>query len=153
MWTAKHLTQRVDEMNMNAAFIQLMKKGSRFRISLALVAWLTLCGCASISDHTQAYLGTPRYAPVDPGMVQVLNAAPSRPFERLGEIMLSADGNPSREQLEARLRVRAAGLGASAVYIVSDQTRIYPVAYWDYWGPAAAADWQRLIVGIAIKYK
>jgi hypothetical protein len=140
-------------MNMNSAFIELVKKGSLFRISLVLMAWLTLCGCASISDHTQAYLGTPRYAPVDPGMVQVLNAAPSRPFERLGEIMLSAEGDPSREQLEARLRARAAGLGASAVYIVSDQTHVYPVAYWDYWGPSAAADWQRLIVGIAIKYK
>jgi len=138
---------------MGIALKQAIGLGTHLRVLAALAMSLAVCGCASISERTQAYLGTPSYAPVNPSLVQVLSVEPSRPFVRLGEIMLSVDGNPSREQLEARLRASAAALGASAVYIASDQTHVFPAAYWDYWGPPAAAYWQRIIVGIAIRYK
>jgi len=36
-----------------------------------LAAALVVCGCASISESTHAYLGTPQLAPFNPNTVQV----------------------------------------------------------------------------------
>ena len=50
------------------------------------------------------------------------------------------------------MKAGAARLGADGVYIVADQTHIYP--YWDYyWGPTYDEYWNRLIVGVAFKNK
>lgn len=116
-------------------------------------AWVLVGGCASISEDTHAYLGTPRFPPTNPAQVQVLAVEPKQPAVRLGEIVLSAYGNPPAQKLEAKIRAGAAQLGADGVYIVSDQTHIYPMFYWDCWGPAADEEWNRLIVGVAYKNK
>jgi hypothetical protein len=63
------------------------------------------------------------------------------------------DGNPSRDTLEHKLKKAAAKLGADGVFIASDQTHIYPIEYWDYWGPTGGEDWQRVVVGVAFKNK
>lgn len=117
------------------------------------MAALTLTGCATISESTHAYLGSPQYAPTKPEVVQVLGAEPKQPKDRLGEIILSIEGNPSRQKLEDTLRVAAARLGADGVFIASDRTHIYPYTYWDPWGPVASEDWHRVVVGVAFKYK
>jgi hypothetical protein len=51
------------------------------------------------------------------------------------------------------MKAAAAKLGADGVFIASDQTHIYPMVYWDYWGPATDEDWNRVIVGVAFKNK
>ena len=134
---------------MNAAF----KRGIRISGS-ALALGLMLCGCATISEQSHAYLGTPSYAATNPGRVQVLAAEPTRPKVRLGEITLSIEGNPSRQAVEEKFKVAAARLGADAVFIVLDKTYVYPVVYWDYWwGYAGTTEyWQRNIIGVAFKY-
>jgi len=120
----------------------------------ALAAVLTVCGCASISEHTHAYLGSPQYPPTNPNNVLVLAAEPKEPKEPLGEIILWVQGDPSRQQLEAKLREAAARLGADAVFIASDRTHIHPILYWDWWGPAGTSEeWDRHVVGVAIKFK
>jgi hypothetical protein len=116
-------------------------------------AGVIFSGCATITEHTHAYLGSPQFAPTAPQSVRLLAAAPKEPVVRLGEIVLSADGNPPREKLEQKLKAGAARLGADGVYIASDQTHIYPVEYWDCCGPATEEYWHRLVVGVAFKDK
>lgn len=118
-----------------------------------VAAGLLFAGCATISENTHAYLGSPHYAPTQPGTVQVFAAEPKTPKERLGEVILSIEGNPPREKIEQRLKTAAARLGADGVFIVSDKTHVYPVVYWDYWGPTTDEDWHRLVVGVAFKNK
>jgi hypothetical protein len=132
--------------------IGLVAKTAALCASLAAAG--SICGgCASISEQTHPYLGSTQIAPTAPQSVRVLAVAPKEPVERLGEIILSVEGNPPREKLEARLRAGAARLGASGVYIASDQTQIQPVEYWGYWGPSADEYWHRIIIGIAFKDK
>ena len=78
-----------------------------------LAASLALCGCASISVNSKAYLGSPKYAASDPARVQILAAEPKQPNDRLGEVMLSVDGSPSRGKLEQKLKQAAANLGGN----------------------------------------
>jgi len=119
----------------------------------SFVAVTALCGCAGISENTHAYLGSPQFAPTRPAEVQIYPTEPKQAKQLLGEIILSTDGNPPRQKLEDKLKTAAARLGADGVYIASDKTHIFPVVYWDYWGPTSDEDWHRLIVGVAFKNK
>jgi len=134
-----------------------MKTGLTRRIMLGgatmAAAALIFGGCASISENTHAYLGSPQLAATSPDTVQIFTTEPTQPKERLGEIILSVEGNPSRQKLESKLKAGAAQLGATGVFIVSDRTHVYPVAYWDYYGSETSEYWHRLIVGIAFKNK
>jgi len=118
-----------------------------------LAAALMLCGCATIYENTHAYIGSPQLAPTSPTNVQIFAAEPKRPMDRLGEIILSIDGNPPRQKVENKFKVAAAKLGADGVYIASDRTHIYPMVYYDYWGPVNDEVWHRLVVGVAFKDK
>lgn len=131
----------------------IWKRQIFFRAAL-LAGALTLAGCASISEQTRVYLGSPRYPPTQPASVRVLQTEPPQPKERLGEIFLSVEGNPSQDRLERKLQAAAAKMGADAVFVVSDKIHIIPIVYagW-YWSPVVTEDWQRHIVATAIKYK
>ena len=119
-----------------------------------LAASLALCGCASISVETKAYLGSPGYAPSDPAKVQILASEPKEPKDRLGEVRLSVAKSPSREKLEEKLRQAAAKLGADAVYVAYDKTHVFPLVYVGWGGPGAVSEeTRREIVAVAIKYK
>jgi hypothetical protein len=120
-----------------------------------LVVVLALCGCASIYVNTKAYLGSPRYAPTHSTRVQILAAEPRQPNERLGEVMLSVGGSPSKEKLEEKLKRAAARLGADAVYVVYDKTHVFPVVYVDWWGGpyGLSEEMRRDIVAVAVKYR
>lgn len=120
---------------------------------MLMAAAVIFSGCASISENTHAYLGSPQLAPTNPDTVQVFMSEPKQPKERLGEVILSVEGNPAREKLEHKLKVAAAKLGATGVFVVSDRTHIYPVTYLDYWGPESNEYWHRLIVGVAFRNK
>ena len=121
--------------------------------ALLAASWL-LCGCATVSERTHAYLGSPQLSPTTPGAVRIFASEPNRAKVRLGEVVLSIDGNPPRQRIEEKLRTGAARLGANGIFVVSDRTHIYPIQYWDWWGPAGySEDWQRVVVGVAFKYK
>ncbi|MNG27828.1 hypothetical protein D3C84_1129970 [compost metagenome] len=85
-----------------------------------------------------------------------MRVAPTRPFVRLGEILIDAsvDPAPPITQVEEKLREQAATLGADAVVVVYDQ--IQPVAVYVS-GPLWSRDINtiqgRKLKGIAIKYQ
>lgn len=120
---------------------------------LAAVAMLS--GCASISEQTHAYLGSPEYPPTAPASVRILRAEPRQPKVLLGEIILSVEGNPSRRTIEEKLKAAAARLGADAIFVVSDRTHIFPFVYGDWYGGpmGVTEEAHRHIVVVAIKYK
>jgi hypothetical protein len=135
------------------AVADLRKRSLRVPLALGAMA-LVACGCASVSVRSHAYLATPRYPPTAPDTVQILAAEPNQPKDRLGEIILNVSGNPSRDMLENKLRKAAAALGANAVFISSDKTRIYPVVYYDWWYPPwVYQDSVRNIIAVAIRLK
>ena len=113
---------------------------------------LALCGCVSVMVRAHAYLTAPTYPPTQPAEVRILPSEPNQPKERLGEIILSTNDNPSRAVLEERLRKAAAKMGANAVFIVSDKTHFYPVVYYDWWYPPwVYQQATRTIVAVAIR--
>ena len=121
---------------------------------MLVTALLVLCGCSSITVNTKAYLGSPKYPPSDPAKVAILAAEPKQAMERLGEVMLSVEGNPPREELEAKLKQQAAKLGADAVFVVYDRNHVFPIVYSGWWGPYGVYESvRRDIVAAAIKYK
>ncbi len=116
---------------------------------------LALAGCTSLSHHTLNYVGAQRFPPSDPSRVAILKADPSRPFERLGEVVVDAsiDPAPSIDKIESTLRADAAKLGADAVVLAYDRTQVTGTWVWGpYWAPSASPIQSRIIVAVAIKY-
>jgi hypothetical protein len=117
-------------------------------------AALTFSGCASIDTYSHSYLGSPQYPPTDPSQVRLITSNPQM-YEKnkLGEIVLDVEGEPSREKLETRLKEEGAKLGADAVVVVSDRTRIVPNYYGNWWGGYGGdtTDFHRDIVALAVK--
>jgi hypothetical protein len=124
------------------------------RVAL-MAALLALCGCSSIDVNSKAYLGLPKYAPTDPAKVAILTAEPKQANERVGEILLSVQGDPPRQKVEDKLKRAAANLGADAVYVLQDKTHVFPIVYSGWWaGPYGVSEsFSRDIVAAAIKYK
>src|SRR5262245_38442858 len=119
-----------------------------------LAGAILLSGCTSIQEQTQPYVGVPKYPPTTPESVRILAEEPRQPKDRLGEIILTIDGNPTREELETRLKEAAARLGADATFVVYDRTHIFPVVYYDYWSPPwVTTDPRRIIIAVATKNK
>lgn len=122
---------------------------------LILAAGITT-GCSSLSSETIPYLGAPRPAPTDPARVQILQSEPDRPFQKLGEVVISAslDPAPKIERIEAALRKRAAQLGADAVVLRKDSVEV--TGAWTsgpWWSPSVRSIRDRVIVGVAIRYE
>ncbi|MBK9139997.1 MAG: hypothetical protein IPM17_14715 [Verrucomicrobia bacterium] len=136
-----------------------MSASARIGKHLAAVGWMAgwlLAGCSSISDHTIQYVGAPRPPRTDPYQVELLREEPKRPFDRLGEVVVESSLNPppAIEKIEGRLRAGAARLGADAVFLATDQTQVTGTQFWGpYWAPSATATQNRVIVGVAIKYR
>jgi len=131
---------------------------TRLAVSLAaaVVVSLLATGCSYVNSHTITYLGVPRPAPVDPAHIEILQAPPSRPHDRLGEIVIDASLSPApkTEKIEGRLRSEAAKLGADAVLVAQDQATTS--GYWmtgPWWNATMSAVQSRVIVGVALKYK
>ncbi|WP_448089970.1 hypothetical protein [Pseudomonas azerbaijanoccidentalis] len=126
-------------------------------LTTALIASvLALASCATVDAQTTAYVGVEHPAPTLANEVQIIRVAPTRPYVRLGEILIDAsvDPAPPITQVEAKLREQAATLGADAVVVVYDQ--IQPVAAYVS-GPLWSRDINtiqgRKLKGIAIKYQ
>jgi hypothetical protein len=130
---------------------------NRSFLRLATVLFLLAgTGCSYYRSATMGYLGAPPATPTDPAQIDILQSPPSRPHDRLGEIVVNAslDPAPDRAKIEARFRREGARLGADAVFIVQDQAQ--PTGWWmtgPYWSPSVSTVNTRVIVGVAIKYR
>jgi len=119
--------------------------------ALALVALMAgLVSCYHPYGY-HFYPGAPRFAPTNPGMVELLRREPRRDHIQLGEVWIRPDPGMSRGYVEGMLREQAAAMGAEAVVIVADRYFREGVAY-NYWrGPVTYYD--RQIVGVAIRFR
>jgi hypothetical protein len=121
---------------------------------LLAVLGFMLSACATIEADRIQYAGAPRFPARDPAVVEILRNEPTRPNDRLGEVVVDASVGPSPPiaEVESRLRAEAAQLGADAVVVVYDG--IDPVATVSPWwgGPPRPVTGRRL-VGVAIKYQ
>ena len=117
-----------------------------------LLAVLTT-GCNTVYVASKQYLGVPNYPPTVPASIQVLQTQPTAAHVRLGEITLQPQGNPTKTQMEEKLRLAASKMGASAVVIVADQTMVFGATVMGpWWGRTVSPDVGRVIVGVAIRY-
>jgi len=104
-----------------------------------------LSGCATVSVHR--FHTEKAFAPTKPADISVIMAKPAgTDLIELGEINIS--GASSWPQAERIFRARAAGLGADAVYVASQQQRtrqyVYPADCYvrqDYWYPYRRHGW------------
>lgn len=116
-----------------------------------LLALLT--GCSTVSIQSTSYLGTPNYPPTDPVSVEILQTAPTKPHVRLGEITAEPSGSPTKQEIQQKLQVAAAKMGANAVVIVSDRTQIMGAAVVGGWyDREVVQETGRVIVAVAIRY-
>lgn len=115
-----------------------------------------LTGCSSLSSRTIEYVGVTHFPPSNPAKVEILKEPPARAHERLGEVVLdiSTDPAPAVTKIEARLKDKAARLGADAIVIVQDkaETAGY-VVMGPWWSNSYSPVMGRVIVAVAIKYK
>jgi hypothetical protein len=110
-------------------------------------------GCNTVYVSSKQYLGVPNYPPTDPASVQVLQTQPTAAHVRLGEVTLQPQGNPTKPQMEDKLKLAASKIGANAVVIVADQTMVFGATVMGpWWGRTVSPDVGRVIVGVAIRY-
>jgi hypothetical protein len=122
----------------------------------AILCALLLISCAHVSTTTTQYVGAPHQPPSDPAKVELLRTQPTRPHDRLGEIVVDASTDPAPPitEVEEKLRKAAASIGADAAVIVYD--RVQPVGVFvsgGYWNRTATTITGRKLVGVAIKYR
>ena len=118
-----------------------------------LVLSVLATGCNTISVQSKQYLGVPSYPPTDPASVQILQTQPTIANNRLGEITLQPQGNPTKSSLEHKLRFSWAQIGANAVVIVADQTMVFgETVMGPWWGRTVSPDVGRVIIGVAVRY-
>jgi len=132
--------------------VNTFRPASLMLLTVALLA----SGCSYYRSRSLTYLGTPRPAPTDAARIEIIHAPPTRPHDRLGEIVVDASLSPPPDvqRIEARFRREAAKMGADAVFIVQDQART--TGWWmggPWWSPSMSSIESRIIVGVAIKYQ
>lgn len=141
-------------------------------IVIVLVVGFAFASCATVSATTTPYVGAPHPQPSDPAVVEILRQEPTRPHQRLGEIVVDAstDPSPSITKIEDKLRTEAGMIGADAVVVVADKVqpvaaKVQPVAIYEpvevkllavsgpWWGRSPDTVPGRRLVGVAIKYQ
>jgi hypothetical protein len=130
-----------------------MKQRSLAMLLGGMLALVLVTGCNTVSVNSKQYLGTPSYPPTDPATIQILQTQPTVANLRLGEITLEPNGNPTKADMEKKLRAAAAQMGANAVVIVADQTMVFGATVMGpWWGRTISPDVGRVIIGVAIRY-
>ncbi|MEI6392474.1 MAG: hypothetical protein WCT12_15385 [Verrucomicrobiota bacterium] len=119
----------------------------------AVVIAALVTGCNIVPVQSKQYLGVPSYSPTDPASIQILQTQPTAAHVRLGEITLQPQGNPTKTDIEQKLRLAASKMGANAVVLVADQTMVFGATVMGpWWGRTISPDVGRVIVGVAIRY-
>ena len=128
-------------------------RSARLTSVLLLAIAVALAACATIDATTTQYVGAPRVPASDPAKVQILRVEPTRPHDRLREILLEASTEPAPPitELEDRLRTEAAKLGGDAALVVEDRVGLIGM-YGTWWGAGGMYPGRRLIA-VAIKYR
>ncbi|HEY3065016.1 MAG TPA: hypothetical protein VGL09_04450 [Methylomirabilota bacterium] len=127
-------------------------------LTATVLAWAT-SSCATISTTSMPYVGAAQRPPTDPMSVQILQAMPAAPYERLGEISVTASTSPApaMSDIEQKLREKAAALGADAAVVVYDG--LQPIGAYisgGLWWPSDRTVYPvtgRRLVAVAIKYQ
>jgi hypothetical protein len=125
---------------------------------ILLAAIVTAAGCASTSVSTIPLPNVPALQASDPARVQVLRAEPTTPHVKLAEIIVAAadavGSPPTPQEVDEKLRVAAAKLGANAVVVVQDTIQPgLPVASGTWWGKVPGTHKAREVIGIAVAYR
>jgi len=125
------------------------------RRAAALLLACTLAACTGLDVHTTPYTGATRHPPGDEQAVLILREEPGRPHEELGQIVIeSSDMDAPTDEVERRLRIEAAALGADAAVVVHDalQPLVADAAPIWYERDARAPETRKL-VAVAIKFR
>ncbi|RON10157.1 hypothetical protein BK659_07895 [Pseudomonas brassicacearum] len=93
-----------------------------FKVLALALAVFGLSACSSIHSHTTEYAGVQHTAATSPNSVQILRSAPTRPYTRLGEVILHSSEQPAPpvNEFEQKLREEAAKIGGDAVVVIYD---------------------------------
>jgi hypothetical protein len=124
--------------------------------SLLAVTSCTHVSCTAVNSNAMRYLGAANYYPSNPATVEILRTKPTRPHERLGEIVLDTwtEPGPQAGEVEARLREEAAQLGAHAAVVVYDDVLgagADTSGTWWYRGPYSVNGHK--LIAVAIQYR
>jgi hypothetical protein len=125
-------------------------------LSLVLLLGAAVASCATVEATSTQYVGAPSFPPTDPASVQILRSEPALPHVRLGEIQVdvSTDPAPPVAEIEEKLRVDGAKMGANAVVVVLD--RLQPVGAYvsgPWWGRSVEQITGRKVIGVAVRYQ
>ena len=119
-------------------------------LALAVLA-LILVSCSPVK--VRLFPGAPRFAATSPEAVDLLRREPPRPHVAFAEIVYKTSPRVGRHEVDWVLRERAARLGADALIIEVDN--IYRESVWisPYRRVRRFPRYERVIVGIAIRYR
>ncbi|HEY7677788.1 MAG TPA: hypothetical protein VIG69_11990 [Candidatus Methylomirabilis sp.] len=124
----------------------------------AAVVVLGGTGWGSAEVFSDRLPGAPVYPPSDPAKIEIFRQiVPQRPYVSLGRIRVEPDSTIPREEVDRLLRAEAAKMGADAVLVETEGTRVVGVNYQQGGGFANLDAPQEvtapLIIGAAIRYR
>ena len=119
---------------------------------IPILAFLLLASCSTITVESKRYPEVPVYAQIDLEGIEILRSEPKRPYQKLGEIYLQPNGNPSPKEILKKFKKAAAKMGADAVILVADKFALTggQVADPEWWNPKLSGRSDRIIIGVAI---
>ena len=135
----------------------------KMRVVLAGLLWVTfgvlgMAGWAWTEVTSDLLPGAPVYPPSAPATIEIFRQiVPQRPYDSLGRIRVEPDSTIPREEVDRLLRGEAAKMGADAVLVETEGTRVVGVTYQQEGGFANLDAPQEvtapLIIGAAIRYR
>lgn len=119
-----------------------LRAWTAYYVASAIASLSLGAGCAS--DVANRYYGDTQYAPKDVAEVELLHAAPSRPFDVIADFQ-------SRNESPKSVQKKAAAIGADAVIVTTLGGRYSEAEEWA--NQKRDRELYTRIVGTAIKYK
>lgn len=74
--------------------VNAMRPAAVFTCLLLVALAGMLASCASLHATATPYVGAPHFSPSDPTRVEIMRTEPTRPHDRLGEIMVDTSTEP-----------------------------------------------------------
>jgi hypothetical protein len=123
----------------------------RSKILVLVVLAAVVVSCSPV--RVRMFPGAAHFPPTSPQSVDLLRSEPPRPHIAFAEIVYKPSPRVSRHEVDWVLRERAARIGADALIIEVDN--IYRESVWisPYRRVRQFPRFERVIVGIAIRYR
>jgi hypothetical protein len=123
----------------------------RSKIIVLVLLAAVLVSCSPV--RVRMFPGTGHFPPTSPQSVDLLRREPPRPHIAFAELVYKPSPRVSRHEVDWVLRERAARIGADALIIETDN--IYRESVWlsPYRRARHVPRIERVIVGIAIRYR